>query len=878
MAAQTDAEAGPARGPTGRRRGARSSCARRAGALARLLTSPDLATLVTEAMSAGLTDAGATGAVLYLTADDATLRPAAGTGAGARATAEPEPLPADAPHPAATAVRTRHPAHAQDPARSSSVAFPLLTDGRCLGALLIVRPTTAPPDQDGTAAIEAVAAVCAHRIDRLLAPEPLPAPSVGPALDLALRRVAGATRAARLELAMSSADIGAFDWDMTTGSVLWDERLCRLFGLDPKEFDERIETFFEAVHPADRPRVERAVADSRRTGEFAVDYRIVRPDGVLRWLTAKGHVLDDREGRSTRMVGVAQDRTDERERQRRERERQRRERERREFVLTTTRAFTAGSTTRDVVDTMTGIVLPALGASALALHVEQHGRLRLAGARGYSADGMRRLGEIGRLDATTPLTAALASGRPLFITSRRRYLAAFPGTGALPEPRHHAWAVLPLTAGHAVVGTCVISYDAPRHFTEDDEAQATALSGILAQSLARARLSDERRRQMTELQRMMLPRSLPDLPGLAVAVRYLPGTAGLDVGGDWYDILPLADGRVGVVIGDVQGHSVQAAAVMGQVRTALRAYAAEGHDPATVMSRTNTMLCALDTELFATAAYVEIDGEADRARVVRAGHPYPVRIQAGGAVDEVQAAGGLPLGCEARQEYPVHEVELPPGAGLLLYTDGLVERRSVSYDASVEQLLRVLAGWSGTGSPDDPRQELELLADHVTAAAASMAERDDVAVLLVRRHHPGGCPRPAAGRRADWRIAPGDLRGAHRARHALDRELAHWGLSAVGPDAALLTGELLANAVQHTEGPVELCARHTPGTLRVDVLDHSHHRPLPPRPAVGSASLLGRGLRVVDAVADRWGWEPRGERKSVWFELGTGERREAGRP
>lgn len=225
------------------------------------------------------------------------------------------------------------------------------------------------------------------------------------------------------------------------------------------------------------------------------------------------------------------------------------------------------------------------------------------------------------------------------------------------------------------------------------------------------------------------------------------------------------------MIGDVQGHSAQAAAVMGQLRTALLAYADDGHGPADLMACGNRMLCGLDTELFATCCIVELDPATGVLRMARAGHPYPLLLEADGTVRELDCPGGLPLACKLDDEYPVVTAELPRGATLLLYTDGLVESREHSYDEGVAELVRSLSRWSagdgaesggGPGSDRGPdgegagpetravrngrparngraasgardRTDLDVLADRIAAPAAGRTAQDDIAVLLVRR-------------------------------------------------------------------------------------------------------------------------------------------------
>ncbi len=234
----------------------------------------------------------------------------------------------------------------------------------------------------------------------------------------------------------------------------------------------------------------------------------------------------------------------------------------------------------------------------------------------------------------------------------------------------------------------------------------------------------------------MLPRTLPRLPGIASAARYLPSTEGMQIGGDWYDLLRLPDGLVGLVIGDVQGHNAEATAVMGQLRSGLRAYATDGHDPAATLTRTSRLLTELDTELFATCLYLTLDPADGALRAARAGHPAPVRVTADARAVELELPGGPPLGVAPDLPYPLAVEHLPPGETLLAYTDGLVEDREEDYDESVQRMLGGLELWARNAGPVrvEPGPALERLADLLTLNVTERRSRpDDVALLLLHR-------------------------------------------------------------------------------------------------------------------------------------------------
>ncbi|MFH8371234.1 SpoIIE family protein phosphatase [Streptomyces sp. NPDC018031] len=737
---------GPAdghRGPEGGRSGLDEH------AVARLLSSADAESLLAALMAAvdpGRGDAVDMG-LLYRADDDGMIRLVAAEGLDERVLDQYRVMSLDAGLPAAQVVREHEAVYALpgeseesgQPAPETAAAefavLPLLIGTRCIGSAVLKLSRRETLDTARHRDFLALAALCAYRLDQLLDLERQATGGTKPQAGTRLLPFRTRDRAGMLEMAMANAGIGSFDWDFPSGRLVWDERICRLFGIAPAEFDGRVETFYAALHPDDRATVDQALEESLRTGRYVVHYRIVRRDDrAVRWIDAESRVVYTPGGEPRGMVGVARDSTEERAR---EYERQ----ARKDFVLGITRAFTAASSSEDIVSTMADTVLPAFGGQRMAIFLKsEDGGMRLLGSRGFDGhqDRLRWIGEIG---VDNPYLAPLLDGEPMFISSREEFMERVGDPRLTPLPGLHAWAVLPLATADGLVGVCVIVYEHPHTFSADDQVLGAGLSGILAQSLARARLFDERRAHLTELQDLMLPRRLPRLPGLDVLVRYRPGSDGLDVGGDWYDALPMPDGRIAMVIGDVQGHSARAAAVMGQLRIAMQAHATEGHELASLMSRANRTLCDLDTDLFATCAIVDITAADGTLRVVRAGHPPPMVLGPDGRVVALDVPGGVPLGifpCAGR-DYPVTEVNLPEGATLLLYTDGLVEEPGVDYDDGVARLAGRLGYRPGAADGSGGPPDLEALAERVLApAVAGSGHDDDVAVVLVRRHPPAG--------------------------------------------------------------------------------------------------------------------------------------------
>jgi hypothetical protein len=358
----------------------------------------------------------------------------------------------------------------------------------------------------------------------------------------------------------------------------------------------------------------------------------------------------------------------------------------------------------------------------------------------------------------------------------------------------------------------------------------------------------------------MLPRRIPAISGGEVAVRYRAGRSGREVGGDWYDVIPLPRRRFGLVVGDVEGHDSHAAAIMGQLRIALRAYAAEGHTPSTVMAQASRFLAELDTERSATCIYVDADLETGAMRLVRAGHLEPLLRHRGGRTSWPSVRGGLPLGMATvfeLDEYPETRLHLNPEDTLLLCTDGLVELPG----QDISQGLQALAEAVRSGP-----FRTESLADHLCRERpGGPTAEDDMALLLLRRTAlPGG----HVPLRAVQQIHQADPEGLAEARALLRQTLAAWG--AVGPtgDIELVADELITNALLHTDSGATLRMELLTGgrpRVRLDVQDCSSEWPR--RRVPGETATSGRGLLLVDALTQRWGVEPLGSGKSVWCEF-----------
>ncbi|MFI6444507.1 SpoIIE family protein phosphatase [Kitasatospora sp. NPDC050543] len=387
-------------------------------------------------------------------------------------------------------------------------------------------------------------------------------------------------------------------------------------------------------------------------------------------------------------------------------------------------ALSEAVTVQDVCRAVGEQILPAFGGQELAIYVVRDKRLHLVSQTGYPEGFLDRF-EGTPMRARLPGVEALSSGTPIFFESVHQLAAAYPG---IPLDEMGAWAFLPLIASGHPVGSCIIGFDEPRPFTNEERGLLTGLGGFIAQALERARLYDAEFALARGLQQALLPHRLPEIEGVRIVARYLPGTQGMEIGGDWYDAI-VTGGLVSLVIGDVEGHSVGAAATMGQLRSAVRAFATGGQPPDEVLARTNHLLVDLDPGLLASCFLLRLDPATGRAHAARAGHLPPLLRRPDGPTELLEVAGGPLLGIEHRAEYPVTELRLDPGSVLALYTDGLVEEPGTGIDEGIDRLRGVLAHAGATG--------LDQLADRLLRDARGSTHRADDVALLLTAYRPG---------------------------------------------------------------------------------------------------------------------------------------------
>ncbi|MFE0474256.1 SpoIIE family protein phosphatase [Streptomyces sp. NPDC058947] len=637
---------------------------------------------------------------------------------------------------------------------------------------------------------------------------------------------------------------GAFSLAMDTGRVRVGDDLLDLFGLDPVDFDGRVETLLGLTVPEDLPSLMSVVeADHMSIGDRELEFRVLQPTGPPKWLRLRGRLLPGGEGRPARLVGTVADastlRSDVTDVAR---------------VQRLAAALATAVTVRDVGKAVVAALRRPLRADRIALAELEGDRLVVTVLDPPEPEAWPELwrsewrGEWpdAPVRAMPTLAAALREGRA------RIWPAGSPLERALGEVGPGGLAVLPLPAGNRMAGACLIGWDAPHDFGADERALLTACAGLAGQALVRARAFDAEHELVGMLQRQLLPRRLPRLPGAVAVARYLPSTAGLELGGDWYDVIPLPDHHVALVIGDVQGHSAGAATLMGQMRTALRAYAVEGHPPDVVVAHANRLLMDMDSELFATCCYVDLDLEEGSAWCVRAGHLPPVLRYPDGRTEIAEAEGGPPLGVITRADFPMSPLRLPPGTLIALATDGLVE----TPDADIDEGMDRLAGRLAEAAPVD----LGLVADALLGEAR---RSDDVALLLMR--YDGMDTRPLRESWTVWRVP----QAVGQARRFVRRTLRSWGVTEEQDAVLVVVSELVTNALVHTDGRVRMDLTLINNRLRVAVADASPRTPVRPT-SIGWEATGGRGILLVEALSATWGTLPVSGGKQVWAELVLG--------
>ncbi|WP_398978506.1 SpoIIE family protein phosphatase [Streptomyces sp. I05A-00742] len=473
-------------------------------------------------------------------------------------------------------------------------------------------------------------------------------------------------------------------------------------------------------------------------------------------------------------------------------------------------------------------------------------------------------GDLVTFAGPTPQATGFVSGHPVLVTD----LATSAGwrtqdmdrTQAVLDYGFRSLITVPLKARGVLLG--IANFWRTRDsepFEDEDLSLAEELAARAAVCIDNARRYTREHDMAVALQHSLLPRGLPEQTALDVAFRYLPAQAG--VGGDWFDVIPLPGARVALVVGDVVGHGLHAAATMGRLRTAVLNFSALDPPPDELLGHLDELVARIDQEAAgdadepsiagATCLYAVYDPISGICSLARAGHPLPALVSPEGAVDFPELPAGPPLGLGGLP-FEAAELRLPEGSNLVLYTDGLVEDRQRDIDAGLAILRDTLAEQPGR----TPQETCEALLDALLPARQS----DDIALLVARTRI------LERDRIAEWEL-PSDPAVVGRARADVTRQLAEWGLEEAVFTTELVLSELITNAIRHASGPIRVRLLRD-RTLICEVSDTSSTSPHLRYAAAEDEG--GRGLFLVAQLAERWGTRYTPEGKVIWAEQPLG--------
>ncbi|UUN25093.1 SpoIIE family protein phosphatase/ATP-binding protein [Streptomyces sp. FIT100] len=461
---------------------------------------------------------------------------------------------------------------------------------------------------------------------------------------------------------------------------------------------------------------------------------------------------------------------------------------------------------------------------------------------------------------STPQARGLGTGRAELV----RDLSAAPGwqaqdprrTRAIVEYGIHSLITVPLQARGVVLGLANFwRSEKPGPFEEEDVSLAEELVARAAVSVDNARRYTREHALAVTLQRSLLPRALPEQSAVEVAHRYLPAQSG--VGGDWFDVIPLPGSRVALVVGDVVGHGLHAAATMGRLRTAVHNFSTLDLPPDELLGHLDDLVGRIDQDepggdggpsmTGATCLYAVYDPVSRRCAMARAGHPLPALVHPDGTVEFPELPAGPPLGLGG-MPFETAELELAEGSRLVFYTDGLIEDRHRDIDVGIELLRETLAHADRT--PEETCED-------VMSALLPARPKDDVALLIARSRALG------ADRVADWDVPPDPSAVAGMRAKAVET-LEGWGLSEQSFAIELILSELLTNAIRYGTAPIRVRLLHDQ-TVTCEVADGSSTSPHLRYAATTDEG--GRGLFLVAQMAERWGTRYTPDGKIIWAEL-----------
>ena len=577
------------------------------------------------------------------------------------------------------------------------------------------------------------------------------------------------------------------------------------------------------------------------TLDGACEVRFMRIDGVPVWAEVNASTVSDGGGGARHVIVQVEDITErkEAERERAARARERAARAEAEAVADTMAKLQAVTDVALRHLTLNELMTEVLGRIRETMEVDAAGILLIgdhdagdafASGAVVTPDGKSETGA--RIPVARGFTRRMAgTGEVVAIDNVGDQLVLHP---LLKDTGVVSVAAAPMAVEGRLHGVLQVATTKKRVFSQADQGLLQLIADRAALAVQHARLYEREHGIVETLQRALLPARLPQLPGMQVAARYLPGGLGadVDVGGDWYDVFPLENGRIGVAIGDVAGHGLRAAALMGQLRNSLRAYAIEGHPPAVVVDRLNRLVRDLEQGWMATLLYMILTPDDSEIRFSNAGHMPALSLEMGDA-RFIEVERGPPLGVGSNDEYVEVVEPMAPGSTIVIYTDGLVEQPGVAPDVTLARLAKnALAG-----PCDDP----DALCDHlVKAQLGETGPRDDVAFVAIHTV-------PLSGERLALRL-PAEPKALSSVRRALTRWLAEGGATDDEAQAVQLAcHEACTNAIEHGyrfgEATFEVVGELRDGELTLTITDSGGWR------GAGDADR-GRGFALMEGLMD----------------------------
>jgi anti-sigma regulatory factor (Ser/Thr protein kinase) len=470
-------------------------------------------------------------------------------------------------------------------------------------------------------------------------------------------------------------------------------------------------------------------------------------------------------------------------------------------------------------------------------------------------DDVVPVGESMPFPAQTPFFQCMTTGEPVLVPRISEEMgnaiaAQFPKRDISPLITHRSMLVVPLKARNVVLGFMILLRHRERPaFNDMDRVTGAELAARAGLVLDNARMYTFQENVADTLQDSMLPHIAPAMPGCDVATRYLPGTRLGRVGGDWFDSIKLPGSRLALVVGDVMGHGLNSAAMMGQFRTAVQTMAGLGLPPGHLLRNLDDLAQRLGEQYLATALYAVYDPVESELQIANAGHIPPVLVRAADGTSELlDVPTGAPLGVGG-VAFETVRVPVAPGDRLVLCTDGLVEVRGRDIGTGLAALCESAA--HPAASMDDACDTI------IRALNPPGGRKDDVALLMARLN---GIPREDV---ASWE-RDADPREAARARGLVRETLRRWDLAELSETAELLVGEVVTNAIRHAHTRRVGLRLVRAGALLCEVSDDDHAVPV--LLAAGPQDEGGRGMRIVSRLAGEWGTSRSADGKTVWFE------------